>query len=302
MTTATVSRISNTRAARLLRETAELLEAQDGNPFRVRAYRRAGEVLEHLEEPLEELVARGGAAALDAIPGIGVGLAHALVELTETGRLPVLERLRGRSDPEALLASVPGIGPVFADRVHHELGIGTLEDLELAACDGRLATLPGMGPKRLEGIRHALAGRLRRPRPPAELLDRRRPAVEDLLQVDREYRSKAKAGLLRTIAPRRFNPDREAWLPILHTSRGGRDFTALYSNTAQAHRLGRVHDWVVIYYDGLPGEGQATVVTEYAGPLRGRRVVRGREGECLQHYGVEHPEDPRAHTDGDGVI
>jgi hypothetical protein len=128
-----------------------------------------------------------------------------------------------------------------------------------------------------------------------------RPPVADLLAVDREYRRKAAAGLLRTIAPRRFNPEHESWLPILHTSRGERDFTALFSNTARAHRLGRAHDWVVIYYNE-PAGGQVTVVTEYAGPLRGRRVVRGREGECLRHCGVEVPVDPSAHTDGDGVI
>jgi putative hydrolase len=126
--------------------------------------------------------------------------------------------------------------------------------------------------------------------------------VEDLLDVDREYRRKARAGELRTIAPLRFNPNREAWLPVLHTTRGARHFTALYSNTARAHRLGRSKDWVVIYNDGRVGEGQGTVVTEFSGPLQGRRVVRGREGECLQHYDVQPPPDPWAGTDGDGVI
>lgn len=129
-----------------------------------------------------------------------------------------------------------------------------------------------------------------------------RPPVADLLSVDREYRRKAGAGLLKTIAPVRFNPEHESWLPILHTSRGGHDFTALFSNTGRAHRLGRTHDWVVIYAEGRPDRGQATIVTEYAGPLRGRRVVRGREAECLHHYGVEPPDDPLAHTDGGGVI
>jgi hypothetical protein len=61
--------------------------------------------------------------------------------------------------------------------------------------------------------------------------------------------------------------------------------TALFSNTALAHELGRTHDWVVIYFgrDGGP-EHQRTVVTETRGPLEGRRVVRGREGECREHY------------------
>ncbi|MDQ2696666.1 MAG: hypothetical protein M3Z21_15085, partial [Pseudomonadota bacterium] len=90
---------------------------------------------------------------------------------------------------------------------------------------------------------------------------------------------------LPTIAPRRFNPDGKAWLPVLHTQRGPWSFTALYSNTPRAHELGRTHDWVVVYYyDGHRQESQHTVVTETRGPLAGRRVVRGRETECRRLY------------------
>jgi putative hydrolase len=87
---------------------------------------------------------------------------------------------------------------------------------------------------------------------------------------------------LPKIAPRRFNPSGEAWLPILHTERGEWHFTALFSNTARAHELGRNRDWVVIYFHEDSGpEGQRTVVTETRGPAAGQRVVRGREAECL---------------------
>ena len=86
---------------------------------------------------------------------------------------------------------------------------------------------------------------------------------------------------LPRIAPKRFNPDGKAWLPVLHTDRADWHFTALYSNTARAHELGRTNDWVVLYYyDGDHREGQCTVVTETHGPLAGARVVRGRESEC----------------------
>jgi putative hydrolase len=111
--------------------------------------------------------------------------------------------------------------------------------------------------------------------------------VAQLLDVDREYREKAARRELRTIAPRRFNPGGEAWLPVLHARRGSWHFTALFSNTALAHQLGRTRDWVVVYfYDGDHVERQHTVVTEPRGELTGRRVVRGREGECLDYY---HP-------------
>jgi putative hydrolase len=109
--------------------------------------------------------------------------------------------------------------------------------------------------------------------------------VATLLAVDRKYRDEAHAGRLPTIAPKRFNPTGEAWLPVLHTEVDGFHFTALYSNTALAHQLDRTRDWVVIYfYDDEHVEGQHTVVTETHGPLAGRRVVRGREAECRRHY------------------
>jgi putative hydrolase len=113
----------------------------------------------------------------------------------------------------------------------------------------------------------------------------REPGIETLLDVDREYREKADAGSLRKIAPKRFNPDGEAWLPILHTDRGEWAFTALYSNTKRAHDLDKVKDWVVLYFEREGAESQRTVVTETRGELEGKRVVRGRESECTDYYG-----------------
>jgi hypothetical protein len=103
--------------------------------------------------------------------------------------------------------------------------------------------------------------------------------VATLLAVDAAYRHKAEAGELRHIAPRRFNPERRAWLPVLHTERDGWQFTALYSNTARAHALGTTRDWVILYFERDGDEDQCTVVTEPHGPLAGQRVVRGREAE-----------------------
>jgi DNA polymerase (family 10) len=72
---------------------------------------------------------------------------------------------------------------------------------------------------------------------------------------------------------------------VLHTQRDRWHFTALYSNSARAHELGRTRDWVVIYYyDDDHQEDQNTVVTETHGLLTGQRVVRGRESECQVFY------------------
>jgi len=173
---------------------------------------------------------------------------------------------------------------IMAERLHDELGIETLEELEIAAHDGRLARVSGFGPKRIAGIRDSLATRLGRVRGGGFAQARSQPPVSEILNVDREYRRKSSQGLLPTIAPRRFNPRHEKWLPILHTSRGERHYTALFSNTPRAHQLNKTADWVVIYYDGRGGERQCTVIKSGYAPLAGKRIIRGREPECLEYY------------------
>jgi DNA polymerase (family 10) len=268
----------NDDVADRLDEVAQLLASQGANRFRVGAYERAARVMRRLARPVSEVLEREGIDGLRRLPGIGPRIARAVHDLLTHGRLAMLERLRGESEPTKLLASVPGIGRVHADRLYHDLGIETLEDLEAAAHDRRLEAILGFGPKRLAGIRDSLAHRLQRVTPPASA-NHDAPSVAEILDVDREYRDKAAAGQLARIAPRRVNPGRVAWLPILHTNRRRRHYTALFSNTALAHRLNRTDDWVVIYWEDGRGERQCTVVTAERGPLKGRRVVRGREAE-----------------------
>ncbi len=276
--------MQNVVIARRLEEVADLLEAQRANPFRIQAYRRAAESVRHLPKPLAQIWREEGEGGLRAVTGVGERLATALRTLVTTGRLPMLDRLRGETDPVALLESVPGIGPALAERLHRELDIDSLADLEAAAHDGRLADIAGVGKKKLAGIIDTLATRLGRVRQAWHLHEPDEPFVEELLDVDREYRERAAKGELPTIAPRRFNPSGEAWLPILHTHRGERNYTALYSNTARAHELGRIQDWVVLYFDGRFDERQATVITAQRGTLAGKRIVRGREQECELYH------------------
>jgi DNA polymerase (family 10) len=276
--------MQNTEIACRLEEVARLLNEQEANPYRVQAYRHAAEILRRLDRPAVEILQQEGPEGLRRFPGIGESLIRSIRELGLTGRLPILAHLRGAADPMSLLASVPGIGPVLADRLHHGLGIDTLEELEAAAHDGRLTNLAGVGEKKLTGIRDSLATRLGRVRQSLRLVATDEPPVAELLDVDREYRDQTAAGQLRRIAPREFNPSGEAWLPILHTQRGERHYTVLFSNTTRAHRLGKTQDWVVLYYDGGQEERQCTVITSQHGPLTGKRVVSGRDGECISHY------------------
>lgn len=278
-------KISNSLIAERLNEYADILEQQQANRFRITAYRRAARTLAHLDEDLADIYQCGGNKALTGLENVGTGIASSIAELLQTGRWSRLERLRGALEPQRLFQTVPGIGPQLAARIHDQLGVDTLEQLEEAAHDGRLQALPGISHKREQMISAGLAAILSHARPAFHRDVSAGPSVEMLLDVDREYREKSARGELTTITPRRFNPDRHPWLPVLHTTRGAWHFTALFSNTARAHELGRTGDWVVIYfYNDDHDEGQHTVVTETGGPLRGRRVVRGREAECSEVY------------------
>lgn len=224
----------NLHVANVLDETAQLLEDQRANAFRVQAYRNAANTVRSLARGVDDILDAEGLAGLDRLPGIGQALARVIDQIVTTGHFSMLERLHG------------GI---------HEPP----------------ATRPGRRSHR--------AGTNRTPvTPPAE------PSVAELLDIDREYRQGSDAGTLRRIAPQRFNPTHAKWLPILHTTRGGTRYTALFSNTARAHDRGTTHDWVVIYFEQQGVEGQRTVVTARSGALVGRRVVRGREVECARHY------------------
>lgn len=280
-----IQEVGNRAIADKLLEVAVVLEQQQANPFRVRAYRLAADTLASLQRDAGHILEEEGIDGLKALPHIGAGIARVIYELLETGRSAQLDRLRGTLQAEDLFRTVPGVGPGLAERIHDHLHIDTLEALETAAHDGRLESVPGIGARRAAAIRASLASMLGRVRFTAEAPQAPPPDVELLLAVDQEYRQKAETDALPRISPRRFNPEGAAWLPVLHRAHGAWHFTALYSNTARAHALGRVKDWVVIYYyDSDHRERQCTVVTETRGQLIGKRVVRGREPECLAHY------------------
>src|SRR5215212_6264765 len=140
--------------ASLLRELAQRLELEGGNPYRARAYSRAAEALSLSSLPVDRLIAEG---RLTEIPGIGDALAAVITELHETGDHPRLAALRAKL-PDGVLAMlrIPGLRPERVRKLHAELGISSLGDLKDAARSGRLAALKGYGAafqaKVLQGI------------------------------------------------------------------------------------------------------------------------------------------------------
>ncbi|HEX9665204.1 MAG TPA: helix-hairpin-helix domain-containing protein [Thermodesulfobacteriota bacterium] len=287
---------SNDQIAEVLERISDLLEVQGGSTFRVRAYRKAARTVRETEDPLVIIVDHEGIEGLEKLPNIGKSISSVILEFIYNGRVSFLERLEGQVSPEDLFTTVPGIGEVLASKIHHELKIDTLEELELAANDGRLQDLGGFGERRVRGIRNTLAAmlsrsgrrRARRGLRWLEMHDKEievnQPSVGLILKIDDQYRDKAARGELKTITPRRFNPEKKAWLPVLHSDEDGWLFTAMYSNSARAHELGKTKDWVIIYYERDGDENQCTVVTERSGILNGWRVIRGRESECLSYY------------------
>jgi hypothetical protein len=276
---------TNETIADTLERIADLLEADDSNPFRVRAYREGAGTIRRHDKPAAKLEHE----ELKELPHIGDGIASVIGELVSAGKSSLLEDLESNGSPD--FDQVPGIGKELNKRIVNHLHIRTLPELEQAAHDGRLQKIEGFGAKRIEGIQEALAGMLNRSarsKQPTHATngtsngkkaDSKTPSVELLLDIDTEYRKKAKAGDLHMIAPRRFNPEKKAWLPLMHTRRDGWDFTVMFSNTQQAHKLEKTDDWVVVYFEKDGTEDQHTIVTETRGSLKGKRVVRGRESE-----------------------
>lgn len=276
---------NNIAIAARLREYADLLEQQGEDGFRIRAYRNAADEIAARAEPLGDLYRTGGPDALVALRGVGHGIAAAIGEMLSTGGWRQLDRLKGVATPEAVFRTIPGIGSELAHRLVDTLEVESLEELEAALRLGK-TKVEGIGPRRRQAILAALGERLagiRRASPHPQ--SGQAPPVALLLDADALYREKAKAGALRRIAPKRFNPTGEAWLPIMHARRDDWHLTLLFSNTARAHELDRTRDWVVVFSHRDDGpEDRSVVVTEWRGPLAGRRVVRGREDECRIHY------------------
>ncbi len=174
--------MNNARVAELLDNIADLLELKGESVFKVRAYQKAARSIEHYPVELEQLAREG---KLRDVPGIGEAIDKKITELLTTGKLEYYENLRAEF-PEGFtrLMEIPGIGPKTAMRLHKELAISTVEEMEKALEDGRVAELPRMGKKSAEKILKQLLAFRRKDRriSIAEAL----PAVEEIIAALRK--------------------------------------------------------------------------------------------------------------------
>jgi len=139
--------MNNAQIADVFDEVADILEFQNANPFRVRAYRNSARTIRDLTEPLAA-IAKDSERELTELPAIGKDLAEKITTLLETGNLPMLEELLEKV-PKSVLAvmRVPGLGPKKAAALHEQLHITTLDQLK-AACEAqKVRELKGFGAK-----------------------------------------------------------------------------------------------------------------------------------------------------------
>ncbi|MEK7716334.1 MAG: DNA polymerase/3'-5' exonuclease PolX [Pseudomonadota bacterium] len=148
--------VHNADIATLFEEIADLLEIENANPFRVRAYRNAARQLQGMGVAASDMVA--GGEDLTELPGIGEDLAAKIQEIVETGKCQFLEKLRKKTPPTITeLLKIPGLGPKRVRALYHELDVHTLEQLARAARDGRIRKLPGFGEKTEQTILEAIS-------------------------------------------------------------------------------------------------------------------------------------------------
>jgi DNA polymerase (family 10) len=148
--------VDKAKVAEILVEIGTLLELKGENPFKTRAYTNAARAIEGISEPLEKIITED---RLSEVPGIGEGIRKKIVELVTSGCLKYYDELKA-SIPAGLveMLQIPGIGPKKIKAFQSKLAIETIEALEAACREGKIALLDGFGEKTqqkiLEGIQH----------------------------------------------------------------------------------------------------------------------------------------------------
>jgi len=187
------SNVDNTKVARIFREMADLLAIKGENPFRIRAYGRAADIIETLSGNVGELYREG---KLNKIPGIGKGILEKIETIIKTGTLPAYEELKSALPPGLIeLLSVPDVGPRTARLLYEKIGIKSIQELEEAARKGKLRDLPGLGAKKEENILRGI--KLYKMRTSRILLGKALPIVDEVLA---ELKEKA-SSFIQEISP-----------------------------------------------------------------------------------------------------
>jgi DNA polymerase (family 10) len=293
--------VHNADIAAIFEEIADLLEIENANPFRVRAYRNAARQLQGMGVPVADMVAKG--EDLTELPGIGDDLAAKITEMVETGQCQFLEKLRKKTPPTITeLLKIPGLGPKRVGRLYHELDVHTLEQLARAARDGRIRALPGFGAKTettiLEAIqahvteqkRFKLAVAAQYAEPLRKYLEKI-PDVKQVVVAGSYRRSKETVGDIDILITLKTANDVQGRTSPL---RGGEPRTAAGAPSGEAntaHRMSgaaKVMDRFVTYDEVkdvlAQGPTRATVILKSRLQVDVRVVDEGCFGAALQYF------------------
>ncbi len=149
--------MENREIARLLAETADLMEIAGEDPFRIRSYRKAADVIEGYAERIEDIV-RDPARKVTDIPGIGKGLAAVLTEILARGSFQRRDEMLEKYPPTALeLLKIQGLGPKSIALLWEHYRVSTIDDLERICLDQKLRLLPRMGAKLEEKVLRSIS-------------------------------------------------------------------------------------------------------------------------------------------------
>src|SRR6266849_11206721 len=171
------------QVAEILVSIATLLDLKGENPFKSRAYVNAARALEEMSEPLDEVVAE---ERLDQVKGIGESIQKKICELITTGKLAYYEELRAATPPGLVaMLEIPGVGPKKIKILHDELGLETVEQLEAACKNGKVAGLKGFGEKTAQNICEGI--NRRRAYSSRHLISDALPLAESLLNALRAH-------------------------------------------------------------------------------------------------------------------
>ena len=149
--------MQNKEIAKIFLEIAELLELKEGNRFKIRAYENAARNIENFEQNLEGIYKKSGLKGLEELEGVGESIAHKIEEFIKYKKIKKHQDLL-KEFPKGFLAlvDIPGMGPKTAMKLHKELNINSVTDLEKAVKKGLLKNLPGFKEKKQENIKKGI--------------------------------------------------------------------------------------------------------------------------------------------------
>ncbi|MEW6516748.1 MAG: DNA polymerase/3'-5' exonuclease PolX [candidate division FCPU426 bacterium] len=284
--------LTNQEIAERFERTAVLLELQDANPFRIRAYQSAAQTIANLPHNLAELAE--AADGLQGLPGIGADLADKIRELLRSGTFGLLAELEAKTPAVQLaMLKLPGLGPKRVRQLAQSLKPDSLEDLKRAAENRRIRALPGFGPKLEEQILAGIAQR--EANPERTLWAMAEPAVEALLVYLR-----ATPGVEEATAAGSFRRRKETVgdVDILLTSRAAEkplDFFGPYPDIARVQAEGPTRATVILRSGlqvdvrAVPAESYGAALHYFTGSQAHNIAVRKlaqKKGYKLNEYGL----------------